>query len=199
MSPGEAALEWSFDQMRRENPPSSETIARWFAPATRETSGVEVPVWLTSGNHCAVAASASAFETCGTISCSRIPHGYRVAAKELMEDAKGRGAWLPVEDVLAGAALPNAGDLAIYHRGDPTAATGHVNRVAEVLPDGYVAIGANQGPGGSWTVVNVPYTNPNLIGFVVYPDSAITSGVAICLGLAIGAAGLGLAYWLGDL
>lgn len=198
MSPGEAALEWSFDQMRRENPPSAETIARWFQPATRKTSGVEVPVGLTSGNHCAVAASAAAFETCGMLSCSGVPHGYRVAAKELMEDAKDRGAWLPVEDVLAGASLPKPGDLAIYHRGDPRAPTGHVNRVAEVLPDGYVTIGANQGSGGAWTVVNVPYTNPHLIGFVIYPDSTITSGLAIGLGLVISAAGIALAYWLGD-
>lgn len=77
------------------------------------------------------------------------PHGLRVSVRELVEDARGTGAWRGLDYV------PRPGDLGIDARagGDPTrGGTGHVWRVAQVEDGLALGIGGNEGNaiGVSW-------------------------------------------------
>lgn len=110
---------------------------------------------------------------------------WRAAAKEHIADAKSRDdlAWHPVEEVLDGAWSPPPGAKAIYHRGDPGAWTGHIDRVIETLPakngehaTHYRNVGANE-LGGRWTIETSSFANPNLLGFVVGASNAPVESV----------------------
>lgn len=176
---GARALQWSLDQMRSENPPSHERVAEWFSHATRDGQ----PLGLTSGNHCAVGASAAAFATCGS-KCDAVPHGFRAAVMELKQDAESAGAWVPK----GSAFVPSVGDLAIYRRGDE-AWLGHVNRVIEADGAGYTAIGANEGANGLWAINHHEYDQESLLGFVHYPQVQIIS-MASMVGIGLAASGV---------
>jgi hypothetical protein len=178
---GERALAWSLDQMAAENPPSHDRVAEWFVPAERGGR----PLGLTSGNHCAVGASAAAFQACGT-HCDAVPHGYRAGAKELAQDAQRAGAWVQRGEAF----IPSPGDLAVYHRGDVDSWLGHVNRVVSADESGFAAIGANEGAGGAWAINNHAYDQSNLMGFVHYPQVQVMTTARI-VGISLLVATLG--------
>jgi hypothetical protein len=183
---GARALQWSLDQMGRENPPSHETVAEWFSHAERGGR----PLGITSGNHCAVGASAAAFATCGS-KCDAVPHGFRAAVMELKQDAESAGAWVPK----GSAFVPSVGDLAVYHRGDEGGWLGHVNRVISADDRGYTAIGANEGSNGLWAINSHEYDQASLLGFVHYPQVQIIS-TASMIGIGLATSGVIAAIFL---
>lgn len=166
---GQLALRHALAEAATGTRPDAGRIATYFSGATRSGR----PIGISSGNWCAASASWSVFTACGDL-CKHVPHGWRVGAKELMEDAVKNGHWRAPRDVREGNWRPNPGDLAIYDRSDPanpeTSWMGHVNRVIRSTSDGYEAIGGNEGGPTGWKITQRSYNDPRLLGFVAYPQ-----------------------------
>lgn len=179
LSLGERALLWSRHEMSRENPPTPRRKAELLVLCER--AGKRIWTRLDDAtakalNHCAAYASAAAAIV--ALPGEDIPHGYRAGAKELMDDAIKRGAWVPAARVREGW-RPAVGDLAIYDRSQPgkpeTSWWGHVDRVSEVGETSYRNLGANEGANGSWVEAWTAYDHPRLLGFIVYPRASVAS------------------------
>lgn len=78
---------------------------------------------------------------------------------------RGQSRWHPRHELGRGW-RPPSGALAIYHRGNPGAFTGHVDRVISTSNKGYQAVGANEG-GRKWDVDFTRFSTQALLGFVV--------------------------------
>jgi hypothetical protein len=105
---------------------------------------------------------------------------WRSGAKQIMFDTQNgaRGpnsVWHPVSELASGW-RPPPGALAIYHRGEPGAPTGHVDRVVRVLDNGFEAVGANEG-GRRWNVAVTSFQSAALLGFVVDGEPRVDPGL----------------------
>lgn len=181
---GQAALDWSYAEMARENPPSAETKAEWFRQCVRNEKLIFhdlTPEHAARMNHCAAAvcyAMERGFREQHFVvlpPTRSMPHGYRAAAKELMADAVAGKTWRPAAFARSGVWLPEPGDLAVYDRSIPgrpeTNWWGHVDRVVRVEERnelGYINLGANEGPGGEWVEQWSSFYNRRLLGFIEY-------------------------------
>lgn len=174
---GERAVAWSEAELARgagEEPRGSNTgpdVIAYFSGARRR--GTDALLGLKEGNWCAAGASAALYAVLQDGETP--PHGWRAAVVELVDDAKDRGAWAPIEDVRSGAVPPpSVGDLVIYDRSDPanpdSAWWRHVNRVRTWAGDGtFSTIGANEGD--AWGVGQHTLDEPRILGFVRYPKT----------------------------
>lgn len=173
---------WSLTERARfpNGRPTAARIAEYFAPAIRNGKKLN----LMEGNWCAAGTCFAAMQVVGSEDLEKagLPHAYRVSGKELEEDAIKHNAWLPVADVLKGA-RPNAGDVAIYNRGDPQDWTRHVARVVSVGTTTYECLDAN-GPGSSWWLTTKNFSAENLRGFIRYPASML--GLSSSQGIGAG-------------
>lgn len=100
----------------------------------------------------------------------RVPHGYRLACWELVDDARKRGTWKDVASIPR--YVPKVGDLVLWRRdgGDPRVKgqTGHVGRIAEILDDQhFTSIEGNHG--NTVAAVGHRFDEADLVGFVSYP------------------------------
>lgn len=184
--PGPAAVGWSLAERSRfpNGKPTAARIAEYFTPAVRDDAKGRHKLNMMEGNWCAAGTCFAAMQVVGSEDLEKagLPHAYRVSGKEMEEDAIKNKAWLPVADVLKGA-RPNAGDVAIYNRGDPQDWTRHVARVVDVGATSYKCLDAN-GPGSSWWLTDKLWTAENLRGFIRYPESL--GGVSRMWGLGAG-------------
>lgn len=187
--PGPAAVSWSLSERARfkDGRPTAARIAEYFEPAVRNGKKLS----MMAGNWCAAGTCFAAMQVVGSEDLEKagLPHAYRVSGKEMEDDAIKHGAWLSVADVLKGV-RPNAGDVAIYNRGDPQDWTRHVARVVSVGATTYKCLDAN-GPGSSWWLTDKLWTADNLRGFIRYPESLgeVTSKMGLVAGLLMIAAG----------
>jgi hypothetical protein len=168
---GERCLIWCLEEARTHEHPDAARIAWYHAIAMRKGKALGITV----GNFCASAQSRALVE-CAFDSDTR-PHEPRAGAIELQQDATRLGNWRSVAEVRARKWSPRPGDLAIYDRSTPTVAwLRHVDRVIVVSDDGlqYENIGANEG-GGNWHREWSLFSNPKLLGFVVYPGVPLTA------------------------
>lgn len=168
-SMGEWAAWWSLVMAADEERPRAETIAAWLRGCVRRGQPLEV----TTGNHCAAAASAAGV-LAELATGASAPHQPRAAAREIMIDAQASGAWRAAGAWRAGTWLPAVGDLAIYDRsveGRPeTSWWGHVDRVVAIIDGAAVeTCGANEGPRGEWRREVLRSDHPRLLGCVEYP------------------------------
>ncbi|MET0792204.1 MAG: hypothetical protein ABW061_11840 [Polyangiaceae bacterium] len=167
---GERCLIWCLEEARTHEHPDAARIAWYHAIAMRNGKALGITV----GNFCASAQSRALVE-CALASDVR-PHEPRAGAIELQQDATRLGNWRSAAEVRARKWAPRPGDLAIYNRSTPTEAwLRHVDRVIRVSDDGlqYENIGANEG-GGNWHREWSLFSNPKLLGFVVYPGVPLT-------------------------
>lgn len=180
--PGPAAVSWSLAERARlpNGKPDAKRIAEYFTPAVRAGKKLN----MMEGNWCAAGTCFAAMQVVGSEDLEKagLPHAYRVSGKEMEEDAIKNKAWLPVADVLKGS-RPNAGDVAIYNRGNPQDWTRHVARVVSVGTTTYECLDAN-GPGSSWWLTGKSFSADNLRGFIRYPASL--GGVSRMWGLGAG-------------
>lgn len=168
-SMGEWAAWWTLVMAADEARPRAKTIATWLLGCVRHGQ----PLGVTTGNHCAAAASAAG-ALAELATGASAPHQPRAAAREIMIDAQASGAWRPADAWRAGTWRPAVGDLAIYDRsieGRPeTSWWGHVDRVVALRDgDGVETYGANEGPRGEWRREVLRSDHPRLLGCVEYP------------------------------
>ena len=139
----------------------STSKGKWLAAETR------------AGKRFSFCGAAQGFAERQVLLPGETPLPSRAGAKQYRDDAVAgrRGHWVSVDDVRTGrVAPPPRGSLAIYDRpSTPETWDGHVRRVCESTRDGYLGVGANE-HNRRWhrDVMLVPYTTPNLLGFV-YP------------------------------
>lgn len=187
--PGPAAVSWSLGERARfpNGKPDAKRIAEYFAPAVR--SGKKLNMM--EGNWCAAGACFAAMQVVGSEDLEKagLPHAYRVSGKEMEEDSIKHDAWLSRTDVLKGV-RPNAGDVAIYNRGDPQDWTRHVARVVSVNATTYECLDAN-GPGSSWWLTEKSFSADSLRGFIRYP--AKLPGISGAWGVGAGLLMIGAA------
>ena len=171
-----------------ESPPGSNTsplIDKWAEYCTRAINGVEQPIgkslWtaFTGSDWCAVTYSAAVSETRGELWPAFTG---RVSVSELMADAKKRGDFVPLDDVIKGKAEPEPGWAVLWPRFDPgtTRITwrGHVDTWlgwgsrAEKTAD---VIGGNVGNKVTRRVVPLVNGALSAHGFIRVPDDANTT------------------------
>lgn len=98
-------------------------------------------------NWCAVATSTWILEAAKRLGVEPPIDGSAVA-KNVRDQLIGKGSWTPIEALKASEVRP--GDVAVWHRGDPGAWSGHVGVVESVSADGHAlnTIEGNSGPQG---------------------------------------------------
>lgn len=138
---------------------------RWLADKTRR------------GKLYSFCGAAQGFAEAQVAAEGETPPPARAGAKQYRDDALAgrRGAWVPIARVRSGAVPPPPrGSLAIYDRpSTPETWDGHVRRVCESSATGYLGVGANEN-NRRWhrDTTLVPWSEPNLLGFVYPRDAA---------------------------
>ena len=165
------------------NPVDHKRVAEYFELCEDVDGTTTKGQWLASetrkGRNLSFCAAAQGFAERQVLLPGEVPMAVRAGAKQYRYEAiRGRrGPWVSVDDVRRGRVIPPPrGSLAIYDRpSTPETWDGHIRRVRESTPKGYLGVGANEN-NRRWVVDKaiVPWLHMNLIGFV-YPRGAIVS------------------------
>lgn len=163
---GTRAVLWSLqfagrEDMEKLGPNAGPEIAEWLAPAVRRATGQMLH--LSVGEWCAAffCAAADAVAAPG----EAIPHGYRAAGIELVEDAKENGSWRDIGIVRADSWQPHEGDGCILQRAGQAWET-HTCRVVALTSDGFWTVGGNESNTVRFTHRN--YSDTDILGFINY-------------------------------
>ncbi len=167
---GERAIRWSLSWLGRlvevDGPNKGPLIEAMFAPATRRAT--DKPIGVRSGEWCA------AFFSCASNAAllpeqqlSLLPHSYRIAVIELVQDAQAANAWVDVSLVREGKADICEGDGVTFARG--TGWEGHVSRVLQFDANSgdLWTVGGNEGD--IIRISKVHISDDKLRGFIIMP------------------------------
>mgnify|MGYP003497854271 FL=1 len=166
---GQRAVRWSLSWLGRlvevGGPNKGPLIEAMFSVAKRRAT--DKPIDVISGEWCAACFScASNAALLDGQPPSILPHSYRVAVIELVQDTKAANAWADVAMVRDGRAAIHEGDGVTFARGEWE---GHVSRVLrfDETTGELWTVGGNEGD--MVRIAKVHISDANLRGFIIMP------------------------------
>lgn len=176
LSHGQRCVDWMRAQMMAgvcEEPDGSNNgpeVGEWLGACVRDGEpGIGKYLKARGANWCAAFASAADPAT-RRESDPAAPHKSRCSGFELESDAKGAGAWRPVQMAVSGVWDPEPGDIVTQQRGRPGSWKRHVTRFVGWIDRAWgtlETIGGNERN----TICLTKRSVTELLGFIELPDS----------------------------